>query len=90
MYVNPPAVTAHAADAAANDPVKSTNDMFLKLLTVQLQHQDPLNPVDPTTFTSQLVQFNMLSQLAQINQTLQTAFPSAAPAAANTPVQGAH
>jgi flagellar basal-body rod modification protein FlgD len=87
MYVDPPAITAHAA---ASDPVQSTNNMFLQLLTAQLQHQDPLNPVDPTTFTSQLVQFNMLDQLAQINQTLQTAFPSAAPTASNTPAQGAH
>jgi flagellar basal-body rod modification protein FlgD len=89
MYVNPPAITAHAANAAASNTAQSTNDMFLQLLTAQLQHQDPLNPVDPTTFTSQLVQFNMLDQLAQINQTLQTAFPSAAPAASNTPAQGA-
>ncbi len=45
--------------------------MFMQLLATQLANQDPLNPVDPTQFTSQLVQFNMLDQLTQINATLQ-------------------
>ena len=67
--------------------------MFMQLLVAQLQNQDPTNPVDPTTFTSQLVQFNMLDQLSQINQTLTTAFDTTAGAtsssgAANS-VQGA-
>jgi flagellar basal-body rod modification protein FlgD len=52
--------------------------MFMQLLVAQLQNQDPTNPVDPTQFTSQLVQFNMLDQLTQINNTLTNAFGSAA------------
>jgi flagellar basal-body rod modification protein FlgD len=69
--------------------------MFMQLLTAQLQNQSPLDPVDPTQFTSQLVQFNMLEQLAQINQTLQNAFPApgastSAATASNPAVQGAH
>jgi flagellar basal-body rod modification protein FlgD len=46
----------------------------MQLLTTQLQNQSPLDPVDPSQFTTQLVQFNMLDQLAQINQTLTNAF----------------
>lgn len=60
-----------AATSTTTDPAKTTNDMFLSLLTAQLENQSPLDPVDPTQFTSQLVQFNMLDQLTQINQTLQ-------------------
>ena len=30
---------------------------FLKLLITQLENQDPLEPMDATEFTSQLVQF---------------------------------
>jgi flagellar basal-body rod modification protein FlgD len=48
--------------------------MFMQLLVAQLQNQDPTSPVDPTTFTSQLVQFNMLDQLTQINNTMTNAF----------------
>ena len=41
-------------------------DNFLTMLTTQLQHQDPLSPLDSTEFTNQLVQFSQLEQ--QINQ----------------------
>jgi flagellar basal-body rod modification protein FlgD len=69
--------SAAASQAAANasDPF-DTQGEFIQLLTAQLANQSPLDPVDPSQFTSQLVQFNMLDQLSQINQTLQTAFPA--------------
>lgn len=35
---------------------------FLTLLTTQLQHQDPLDPMDATEFTGQLVQFASVEQ----------------------------
>ena len=44
---------------------------FLTLLTAQLQHQDPLNPMDSTQFTSQLVQFTGVEQGILQNQNLQ-------------------
>jgi flagellar basal-body rod modification protein FlgD len=47
-------------------------DAFLKLLTTQLQNQDPLNPTDSTEFTAQLAQFSSLEQLSNINSTLST------------------
>jgi flagellar basal-body rod modification protein FlgD len=45
-------------------------DDFLQLLVTQLQHQDPLNPMDSTGFTAQLAQFSSLEELQNINQTL--------------------
>ena len=45
--------------------------MFMQLLITQLQNQDPLSPMDPSTFVSQLVGVTNLDQVTQINQLLQ-------------------
>jgi len=45
-------------------------NQFLKLLTTQLQNQDPLNPMDSTEFTNQLVQFSQVEQSINTNQKL--------------------
>lgn len=39
--------------------------MFLKLLTTQMQNQDPLNPMDSSQYTQQLVQFSQVEQSIQ-------------------------
>src|SRR5437588_10310527 len=39
---------------------------FLKLMMVQLQHQDPLNPSDPTQYLSELASFTTLEQETNI------------------------
>ncbi|MFZ5861436.1 MAG: flagellar hook assembly protein FlgD [Nitrospirota bacterium] len=41
---------------------------FLRLLTTQLQYQDPLNPMDNTEFVTQLAQFSQLEQTTDLNQ----------------------
>jgi flagellar basal-body rod modification protein FlgD len=43
---------------------------FLTLLIAQLQNQDPLNPDDPSQFTSELAQYSSLEQLTNINSSL--------------------
>ena len=64
------------SDSGSASTTKASNsldkDAFLKLLTTQLQNQDPLNPTDSTEFTSQLAQFSSLEQLSNINETLST------------------
>lgn len=40
---------------------------FLTLLVAQLQHQDPMNPMDDKAFTAELAQFSQLEQLTNIN-----------------------
>ncbi len=48
------------------------SDLFLQLLATQLKSQSPADPVDPTAFMGQLIQFNSLDQLTQIKQILAT------------------
>jgi flagellar basal-body rod modification protein FlgD len=45
-------------------------DDFLRLLTVQLQHQDPLEPQQNTEMVAQLAQFSSLEQLENMNRNL--------------------
>ncbi len=47
-------------------------EMFLKLLVTQMQNQDPLNPDDPTEFTSQLAQYSQLEQLTNLNDGMES------------------
>lgn len=46
-------------------------DQFMNLLVTQLQHQDPLDPMDPNEFTTQLVQFASVEQQIQSNANLE-------------------
>lgn len=43
-------------------------DAFLRLLTTQLSHQDPLNPMEDREFIAQLAQFSSLEQMQNLNQ----------------------
>lgn len=43
-------------------------DEFLKLLTFQLQNQDPMNPMEQSKFTGELAQFSQLEQLSNLNK----------------------
>lgn len=55
-----------------NQTLAGNFDTFLKLLTTQLRQQDPLQPMDATTFTSQLVQFASVEQAIQTNTKLES------------------
>ena len=48
----------------------ANRDTFLRLLVAQIRHQDPLSPVDPTEFISQLAEFSALEQMLQMRRTL--------------------
>ena len=56
-------------------PIRETKatlsqDDFLKLLTVQLQHQDPLKPMEDAQFMGQMAQFASLEQTKQLTTTV--------------------
>lgn len=61
--VNIPAPTAKTA-------IGADFNMFLKLLTTQMQYQDPLNPMDSTQYTQQLAQYSQVEQTVQQTGTL--------------------
>jgi flagellar basal-body rod modification protein FlgD len=62
--MNPAATTTSSADAAQNK--------FMTLLVTQMQHQDPMNPMDNAQMTSQLAQLSTVSGIDTLNTTLQT------------------
>lgn len=64
------ATQASKADAAKTK-LAGDLDSFLLLLTTQLQHQDPLSPLEPTEFTNQLVNFASVEQQLDTNKNLE-------------------
>lgn len=63
------ASSAASTTAAAKSKSLGQTD-FLNLLVAQLKNQDPLNPSDPTEFTSQLAQYSQLEQLFNLNDSM--------------------
>lgn len=64
------AATAQQKTLNASSQLAEDFDDFLRLLTTQLQNQDPLSPLDTNEFTSQLVQFAGVEQQLNTNQKL--------------------
>jgi flagellar basal-body rod modification protein FlgD len=65
--------TASTSVAAQSAATLSDNfDTFLTILTAQIQNQDPLEPLDSTQFTEQLVQFSGVEQQIRSNDQLET------------------
>jgi flagellar basal-body rod modification protein FlgD len=70
-------VTA-ASDLAAAPTTTGTTalgqDAFLRLLTTQMQYQDPLEPMSNEEFVSQLAQFSSLEQLQDIGSSMDSLY----------------
>ena len=49
----------------------ATND-FLQLLTIQLQNQDPVDPIKQEDFIGQLTQFSVLEGIQELNGAFET------------------
>lgn len=62
--------TAQNSASAATASLTGDYNMFLKLLTTQLQNQDPTNPMDSSQYTQQLVQYSQVEQSIKQNTTL--------------------
>ncbi|AQR73618.1 flagellar hook assembly protein FlgD [Sphingomonas sp. LM7] len=64
------AAVTDAKTAAASSKINADFDMFLKLLTTQMQNQDPLDPMDTAQYTQQLVQYSQVEQSIEQTKTL--------------------
>src|SRR5215471_10360112 len=62
--------TGSSSGALSNSTLANNFQTFLTLLTTQLQHQNPLDPLDTNQFTAQLVQFASVEQQMKTNTQL--------------------
>lgn len=68
---NPFATGQTATNSDQGETVISSDfETFIKMLTVQMENQDPLNPVDATDFAVQLAQFSTVEQQVLTNSLL--------------------
>lgn len=65
------AVDGQTKSQQNEEKLKDDINQFLKLLVTQLQNQDPLEPMDATQFTQQLVQFASVEQQIYQNANLE-------------------
>jgi flagellar basal-body rod modification protein FlgD len=74
MTVAPTSNTSAAARAAQGATGRDYSSLgqadFLRLLTVQLQQQDPTAPMDNSQMLAQMAQFTSLSNSTEMNSTL--------------------
>lgn len=80
---SPMAATGSTTGSGGTNLLTESGSIFMQLLTTQLENQSPLDPVNSSQLTQQLVELNMLDQLSQMNRTLQNAFPSSGSSASN-------
>ena len=73
--VSAPGTGTATSNKTASDKTTGIADnfqTFLTLLTTQLQHQNPLDPLDTNQFTQQLVQFAGIEQQLKSNEQLKS------------------
>ncbi|QHI96492.1 flagellar biosynthesis protein FlgD (plasmid) [Aristophania vespae] len=64
-------IRGNSSKSAFSSLAKNENQ-FLTLLTTQLKHQDPTNPTDSKSLTSELAQFTAVEQQVQTNNNLES------------------
>jgi flagellar basal-body rod modification protein FlgD len=80
-----------SANSSSNSSTSSSSNTeisqssFLQLIATELQSQDPTNPLDPSQFMGQLVQFATLDQVTGIYSLLAGGTNATAGSGAATP-----
>jgi len=71
-YLDSLTTTAKTASTAASTKSNQTIDQsgFLKLLTTQMQTQDPTAPMDNTQMVAQMAQFSQVAGISEMNASL--------------------
>lgn len=62
--------TQTASSTLSGTSTTELQSNFLKMLTVQLQNQDPMSPMESAEMTSQLAQLNMVDGINTMNKTM--------------------
>ena len=62
---NPPLLTADELPKKTEGG-QMGKDQFLKLFVAQLQHQDPMNPMEDSEFMGQMASFSTLEQVSNL------------------------
>lgn len=70
--------TASSNATSASKASSEATDKFLKILLTELQNQNPLDPVKPTEYTSQLAAYSSLEQQIKTNNKLDSLLDSSA------------
>jgi flagellar basal-body rod modification protein FlgD len=68
--ITPSTASPANAAGAGKSSIADNFQAFLRLLTTQLKHQNPLDPLDTNQFTQQLVQFAQVEQQLKSNDQL--------------------
>jgi flagellar basal-body rod modification protein FlgD len=82
--------SAASTSENTNAAINATNSLgnentFLQLLVAQIKNQDPTQPVDSSTFLTQLAEFSQLEQLIGIRQDVSQLDPvTGAPSTSST------
>ena len=61
-----------ATQATDSREISSDFETFLRMLTVKMENQDPLNPVDSSDYAVQLATFSGVEQQVQTNDLLRS------------------
>lgn len=59
-------------ESSATTQINTDFEMFLQMLTAQMQYQDPLNPIDSTDYATQLATFSGVEQAVLTNDLLRS------------------
>ncbi len=65
------ATNSKTSAAASQNQLSSDINFFLKMLTTQLQNQDPTSPLDTNQFTQQIAQYSSVQQQVNMNANLE-------------------
>lgn len=62
---------AYGTSSSTDSVINSDFDMFLKMLTAQVENQDPLDPMSSEDYAAQLAQFSGVEQQTKTNDLLE-------------------
>ncbi|SDR33877.1 flagellar hook capping FlgD N-terminal domain-containing protein [Pseudovibrio sp. Tun.PSC04-5.I4] len=60
--INSLSPSADTSTSGTQTQINANFDLFISMLTTQIQNQDPLDPMDSSEYTNQLVQYSMVEQ----------------------------